>query len=544
MALVYAATLVVAVSILTLIAYQTHSDTAYKNVLKEIKTAIRFATTPLRAPTTGELEYVGRRLVLEGVVLGGYIVDEGDRIVGEFGKNRPDAENIAGINQSAYRRAANGEHIDLRYSGIPSGLAYDFVVRIDRRQSQDAVLSAVYKKTTAGVVSVATGLALFFAAFYYFALRPLARLRDGIIHAISDIEHVEEHRLDCRRRDEIGEVANAINMLIAAASSSRREETEAFGKFMEASDIPIIKLIDGRTIDYANDSALEFFGISSTDAFVELGWPVATGRSGGQDRFIGDFIGEDKTSRLVTVRTNFGPRQIRLVIAEHRAGHSTRKCTILILFDICRFVRAVNRHKADAELAIEERRTAEKMLAYRAFQLDGLARYMDRVTNSTANADAAPISGADTTPLPDRYLLSWHTTAKEQGIVSGPLEYDFLPGIGAAPLRFKAAVDAIMAYLITAAGGPGAQIAINTTVSDDIVELKFGGRRPQLADGPENPLLDHFEEAVRITVADCGGELLEIADHELTVVVAVLFHGIAKDTTGKVGVPEAAESAA
>ncbi|MCC2112673.1 MAG: hypothetical protein KDJ16_11625 [Hyphomicrobiales bacterium] len=536
----------VVVSILTLISYQNQIDTAYKNILKEIKTAILFATSPLKAPTTRELEYVGRRLVLEGVVVGGYIVDESDRLVGKFGNNLPDAEYIAEVNQSTNRQTADGRFIDMRYSGIPSGFAYDFVVRVDRRQNHDAALIGVLKNTTAGIIGVALGLALFFAAFIYLAVRPLARLRDGVINAISDIENADKHLLDCQRRDEIGEVTNSINMLISAASSSRREETEAFGKFMEESDIPIIKLVDGRTVDYANDAANEFFGIQSLDEFRDHGWPAVTGSNGAGDRFIGEYVDEGKKSRLVTVRTNFGARQVKLVIAEHQAAHSSHRSTMLIMFDIYRFVRAVNRHKADAENAIEERRSAEKMAAFKAFQLDGLIRYIERIANSKAASDDNPKSGTEFTLLPDRCIQSWHTAAREEGIVSGPLEYDILPGIGVPPSRFKAAVDAIMVYLITAAGSPGVQIAVATTISDETIEYKFGGKRPLLADNLQTPLLEHLEKSVRLAVADCGGKVIEIADYELTMFVNVSLPGIPEeaDIPDDVDIPEETEDAA
>ena len=544
LAAVFSAILVTVILVLSHVYRQEWKNAAYRGLQEKIGTAIHFATNPLRPPEVRELEYIGRRLVTRNIVLGGYIVDESDRIVGRFGDNLPDAAMVSAITRDGYTRTADNRYIDLRYSGIPERLGHDFVVRLDR--AQYSLLASLDNRSQAMVAFVAfvAGLGLFLLAVFFLTIRPLRTLCSAMMEALAQGGDGARLAPQWQRPDEIGDVARSIDVLMRVASAASREENAAFAGFIDDSDLPIFTLNDENRVGFANRAALEFFGVADIDELTWLGWPLVT-RAGDRkhrEYFIGSVIDTIKKSCYLTIKTMHGRCQVQAFSTRHLTRANSQSCTVIALFDITRFVQKVSHQRAESELAHSRRRQAEQMLAFKEYQLASLSRHFERQEGGLPAGASPPDAALRSTHIPDRVIQAWHNRARETGVAEGRLEYDLLHPVGVPPHLFEIAIDAIMAFLIAAAGQPGVRFAVHTSELEGNVEYKFAIRRPHRATGGKCQLVRHIEAEMRSAVADCRGVVRAIEDFEMTLVVTVAFPDLAhaEITDPKTATPTAA----
>jgi len=528
LAIAFLVTLIVVETTVAVLAFRAQMNGMAERYLKVIEAAVLVSIDPLKAPTVRDMEFVGRRLVMQQVVVGGVILDENDSVVGNFGIQPPSLDLTDAGPQRYSQTSADGLFLDLRFNGTRQGLGYDLIVRVDRKPIKAMALDDVIETTAFTVVLYAIGFLLVFLAVVYYAARPLARLRDGVLGAFADFEHPEKYIFDWSRQDEIGELALSIDRLFRNLSANRQDQTEATRTFLSHGPIPVITLRAGRTLEFANPAALELFGLSSLGDMIAARWPVVTAQtaSGETERFVGDTLDDGRNSRIVNVKTANGTRQVQMSHIRHRAHLEERSLTVVQFLDVTRFVQTTKKFKEQFEKTEVERRKLAANSVFQTFRLHGISRDM-------TGSEPLPESERDTedtaTQWPVRFIRTWHAKAKVAGIVSPRLDVDELPGIAIPSYVFYEAVDRIFHVLLSAVGHPGAEVAVNAFTDGRTVEFAFAAKSRHGDCGEGDELLGVQEAHLRVWLNAIGGQFTTIEVHGPVITASVKFPGLGAD---------------
>ncbi|MEZ5840698.1 MAG: hypothetical protein R3D02_09840 [Hyphomicrobiales bacterium] len=523
-------TLLVVETTVAITAFRSHMTTMTERYLKMIETAVVISIDPLRAPTVRDMEFIGRRLVMQQVVAGGFILDDNNRTAGQFGIQLPDLGLVEAPSQHASMTSADGAYLDLRFNGTRQGLGYDLVVRIDRQPLKALALSDVYEKTAITVLLYALGLLLVFVAVLHYAARPLAKMRDGVRAAFADFEHPEKYVFNWSRRDEIGELANSIDRLLRNLSSSRQDQTEATRTFLAHGPVPVITLRAGHSLEFANPAALELFGKEGLGDLIASQWPVVVVPTvtGDSERHVGEILDDSRNMRIVNVKTTKGLRQVQMSHIRHRAHLEERSLTVVQFLDVTRFVQATKRFKDQYEKAELERRRLTIANSYQAFRLAGLSRDMkDEGHEPELNSDEEDVI----TQWPVRFVRTWHAKAKSSGLVSARIDIDELPGVAIPSYLFYEAIDRIFHVLLSAIGHPGADVAVNTFTDGKQVEFSFAAKSKHGDANTVDALIGVQEAHLRSWLSAIGGTFTAIDIHGPVITATVKFPGIGADQT-------------
>ena len=524
-------TLAIVESLVVWTAYHGHMNAVADRLMHMVETAVLVSTNPLKTPTVEDLEFVGRRLVMQQTVSGGFVVDENNKTVGQFGIILPTSALVKAGPKRQVRENEDGNFFDLRFDGINQGLGYDLVVRIDRRPFQQGVVSVIVRDLELTGLIFALGIAIVFLAAIRYVSRPLGELRDRVLLALGDLENANHHLLRWSRSDEIGAVANSVDRLLRAVSGIRQEQIEAARTFLSHSSLPFIAFRNDGHFEFANSAAVAFFNLTTMSDFAKLNWPVvAVGGNGKlREKPLFELLDDQKPMRIVKVKAGDTLRPVQIIHVRHRPNDGERALTMVALIDVGRYVSTTMRLKSDFDKAEMERQHLSDLAAYQAFRLQGIVRLA--LTEDPKELTAERDSGGGGTPWPVRHVRTWHEKAREKGIVTGSIDFVDLPGIAIPPYLFYEALDRIFYVLLSALGHMSAEVAVYGGENGKGVEISFAVRHKDGLARVTDTLQGVQEDRLSKWIASIGGRFNGIDNHDPVLTATVCFPPLHNETS-------------
>ncbi len=363
---------------------------------------------------------------------------------------------------------------------------------------------------------------LIFLILYFAAIRPIQRIKKAVLSAIDKPDLAAEHQLGFSRRDEIGEIGNAIDKLLLDTAIIHQNELSAAQDAILKSMSAIIQYDPAGKLIAANAAALNFFCAASLEELRE------------RDQKILILPGRHESRRFTvtnTLETRLedanGGSYIEdgfvlvnglevpvLVIARpvrNRYGEIQRYFANLV--DISKIALqkdhlSMEIDKLDLENEKLGRRNEElkKLIESCLILLEGSAK-------QTTDKEREPV-------MPDRIIIHWYRDAQKSGLMhSAQLEHGVLPAVTGHPEQQKALFRQAftLVYLrsnyvtpqLTITAVPGSNGMLNFIIFDTSSEA---GLRLKPEDAPQTADWKICYAALSQLISREGGKLLGFAE--------------------------------
>lgn len=214
------------------------------------------------ATLTSEKAVLDRLRTLAGIV-GARLEDTAGEPLAVVGLE-PDVTVLEALrHEVGARMSADRAYLDVYVPADDLKFRHPMIVRVDLA-AYYAELHRALIGTAMTVVNIVvlttTGL---FLALYPILFRPLARIRAAIMSGVSDLDIADSFQIRWDRKDELDDLAGAVNQLLFSASKNYSDTLHTAHEALSKSPVATLVYKPGGELTYANPAALELFGRDS-----------------------------------------------------------------------------------------------------------------------------------------------------------------------------------------------------------------------------------------------------------------------------------------
>lgn len=419
-------------------AYFWHQSNQ-EDAIEEVRQAWYHASDPAAFLTATEKTRLGERMVRDGLLLGGVVYDGAGDPLAVFGERPVLDMTIARLSGVSIQPSPTSPAIDVHFAPEQTGLSHHLIVRLPTDPIEATTFTEV-KNFALSVLFIAGFTALLFIlASLFLVIKPLRAINNALRHAVENPDGADAFQLKMLRRDELGQIATSLNMLLTSVSVVYQDELSAIENAIDGFGFGIIQYDHEGRVVAANPTAIELFKVADFNALRKMNRNCAAplGARQAEPQPILDVLGDTREPILLTIHTEFGffTAMAYCVSIKRNDGSILRQfAAIMPMDDILHKSRKAitdankvmaENHRLSVE-AQEMRRQFEACLCLLEHQGKQEATHVEEAI------------------LPDRILNAWYNEALRDDLVSGRLEHGLLPGIRGEPDAVRAVLRQAM----------------------------------------------------------------------------------------------------
>jgi PAS domain-containing protein len=268
---------------------------------------------------------------------------------------------------------------------------------------------------------------LFILASIFLVIKPLRAINESLRQAVDNPDGADAFQLKMRRRDELGQIATSLNMLLTSVSVVYQDELSAIENAIDGFGFGIIQYDHEGRVVAANPAAIEIFKVSDFNALRKMNRNCAAplGARKAEPQPILSVLGDTREPILLTIHTEFGYFTAMAYCVSIRRNDSSILRQFAAIMPMDDILHSSRKAITDANKVTEHNQ-----------KLKIEAREMRRLFESClsilelSNHEPSQIEEAI---LPDRILNAWYSEALSDELVSGRLEHGLLPGVRGEP---------------------------------------------------------------------------------------------------------------
>ncbi|HXK53146.1 MAG TPA: hypothetical protein PK405_00525 [Hyphomicrobiales bacterium] len=225
----------------------------------QVRMMLKAAVDPRAFPTLETEVAVVERLAEAAHVVGARIEDTAGEPLASVGE-APDITVLEARREDfSSKVSADRKYLDLYVPAEEIRFAHAMTVRVALEPYYGTVLGVVLQ-TGVTVVNIviltSTGL---FLALYPILFRPLTRIRSAIMRGVNDLDIADTFMIRWKRKDELNDLAKAVNMLLAGASKNYNDTLHTAHEVISNAPVATVAYRNNGELSFANQAALEMF---------------------------------------------------------------------------------------------------------------------------------------------------------------------------------------------------------------------------------------------------------------------------------------------
>lgn len=266
---VFVSLILVEITWLTM-TYRNETARVPERTEAQIRLLLQAAFDPRSFPTLETERAVVERLTNVAHVVGARIEDTAGEPLADIGEG-PEMTVLEARRESISSRvSADRKYLDLHVPPDEVGFAHAMVLRVALEPYYGNVLGSLLQTGLTVfniVVLTSTGL---FLALYPILFRPLARIRTAIMRGVGDLDIADTFIIKWKRKDELNDLAQAVNMLLAGASKNYNEFLHTSHELVANSPVAAIAYRSDGEMTFANQAAFDLFGVEDMAELSQL----------------------------------------------------------------------------------------------------------------------------------------------------------------------------------------------------------------------------------------------------------------------------------
>lgn len=408
------------------------------DAIEEVRQAWYHASDPAAFLTATQKNRLGERMVRDGLLLGGVVYDGAGEPLAVFGERPVLDMNIARLSGVAIQPSPTSPALDVHLSPEQTGLSHHLIVRLPSGPIEATTLAEVQNFALSVLFIAGFTALLFILASVFLVIKPLRAINDALRHAVENPDKADAFQLKMERRDELGQIANSLNMLLTSVSVVYQDELAAIEDAIDGFGFGIVQYdYEGRVVA-ANPSAIELFKVADFNALRKMNRNCAAplGTRKAEPEPILDVLGDTREPILLTIHTEFGyfTAMAYCVSIRRKDGSILRQFAAIMPMDD--ILHKSRKAITDANKVMAENRklSIEAQEMRRLFE--SCLCLLEQSTHEPSQIEEAI--------LPDRILNAWYSEALRDELVSGRLEHGLLPGIRGEPEAVRAVLRQAM----------------------------------------------------------------------------------------------------
>jgi PAS domain-containing protein len=381
-------------------------------------------------PTVDQVVRMGERLVRVSDVRGGAIYNAIGEEIASFGERPTLGAGAVRREGRTQERSGDGRRIDFFMPREATGLGNNMVLRVDSSSVNAEVMTRAIDKAQGILISAAVAALAVIVILVFAIVRPILKLRDAAIAATDNPDRAEQFRVKWTRRDELGEAARALDMLLTAVSVTHQEDLAAGQAATEKSHHAVITYDHNGRLTAANAATLKLFGLKTLDEFMRGAQEFV--RVPGQDGMVDitpvALLGRGDISQTVQIVTSTVVRRCQFsgIVIQKRDGRVLRY--VVTLVDISKQAAYTEALEAEVARAQGEATRSKRQLAELRAMFESCLVLLE-ATSGAVTAASVETGEEEPIALSDRILNLWYTDAQKAGLVEGRLEHGILPPV-------------------------------------------------------------------------------------------------------------------
>lgn len=301
---------------------------------RETRKLLSAAVDPGVFPTLANEKAVIQRLKDIAYIVGARFEDTAGEPLATIG-TAPDITVLeAKRDNISHRLSPDRRYLDLFVPASELQFSHPMVVRVDLTRYYNNLRTAVIEDALTVINIAALTMAGLFIALYPLLLSPIARIRRAIVLGVSDLDIADSFAIRWSRRDELGDLAKAVNELLFAASKNYQEILHAAHDILSATPAASLAYDRQGELVFANPAALELFEAEDLEDLAgrERNLVKLSDADDGTPRSFPDIAAERSIAEEATIVTPKGERlMLCLAGTTSRADGSIRRHTVQFL---------------------------------------------------------------------------------------------------------------------------------------------------------------------------------------------------------------------
>lgn len=473
-AVVCIAVLVTEVMFLIPAAYFWHQSNQ-ADAIEEVRQAWYHASDPAAFLTATQKTRLGERMVRDGLLLGGVVYDGAGEPLAVFGERPVLDMNIARLSGIAVQPSPSSPALDVHLSPQQTGLSHHLIVRLPVGPIEATTVAEVRNFALSVLFIAGFTALLFILASIFLVIKPLRAINDALRHAVENPDGADAFKLKMERRDELGQIATSLNMLLTSVSVVYQDELSAIENAIDGFGFGIIQYDHEGRVVAGNPSAIEMFKVADFNALRKMNRNCAAplGARKAKPKPILTVLGDTREPILLTIHTEFGyfTAMAYCVSIRRKDGSILRQFAAIMPMDD--ILHQSRKAITDANKVTEENRKL-------SVEAQELRRQFEACLCLLEQRDHEP-SQIEEAILPDRILNAWYNEALRDDLVSGRLEHGLLPGIRGEPDAVRSVLRQAMLLVYSQTSAERPVLKVEAEHLDEkrmnfIISDKSGGR--------------------------------------------------------------------
>ena len=239
--------------------FLTKENNLYERVEERARIAVIAAIEDANFEDVAFTEKIGERLIRIGDILGGAIYDSEGSHIGRFGEY-PSLSWISARKEGYVRyRDPTACCLDVLLAPEQTGIENDLILRLDITKLNREVQSHLSNLAIMALINALVCCFSIVGLLYYLVSRPVAKLARAAAMAAKEPQNASQYVLNWKRNDELGDLAEAINILAEKTASVYRNELYVAKQVMYRTRLAIIHFNPKGRVIAANRAALRLF---------------------------------------------------------------------------------------------------------------------------------------------------------------------------------------------------------------------------------------------------------------------------------------------
>lgn len=442
-----------------------------KRVEQETLALLRVNVETTTFPTVADTVKLGSRLMTLSLVMGGIVVNTLGDELGAFGV-LPRLTLAEARRDSPIQRSQEDRYVDIFFEPSRSGLAFPLILRLDGTKIAAGVFRQANVMAMHVSVVVLVTFIILMAFLEYIVISPARALRDAAGAASANPRSADTFRLRWRRKDELGEAAVAVDVLLANLSLLHHDDMVMTNEAILRSGLSFLTYDDSGQLLNANRAALQFFAADDVDELATRSSSYLRIKEQNRWRHLTpiDLVNSSRFEANCDVLTPSGPKH----------------CLVSIVSIPFRSKRATIHHMVtivDVSDAMVHARQSEDDVKKMSGQIEDLHRRLSEqrqlfesctIIMSTLQTDntATPAIGQTTSLIAvDQLVESWCAEAVRNRLIAGRVLSGTLPTLHCHPVLFNTVIRQSLQAAYTASSW--AKPAIGMAVRQDRAHMIF-----------------------------------------------------------------------
>lgn len=400
--------------------------------IERVRFAWYQASDPGSFLSIDEKSRFARRMINDGLITGGVLYDSAGDPLAVFGERPLLDLSLARLSGVKVQHSPNTDAFDVHLSPSETGLAHDLILRLPNAPVEAATAAQMREFGLSVLMIAALTAVLFLIACWMVIIQPLKRINAALRGAVRNPDRADSYVLATHRRDEIGQIATSLDLLLASFASLFHNELATLKGAHDGFAFGIIQFGEDQVPVAANPAALRLFSVDDIEGLRRVNMNCASliGAKRSEPGNLLEVLDGARVPALLGLHVDAGMVTALGYPTRARSAEDEPESTFIALVPIDELMR-------DARKALGEAKRADVRLRLQSAELQEMRRQMEACLCLLEAASAGDPSEKAEAVLPDRILNNWYSDAARDGLVSGKLEHGLLPRVHGRPSAIR-----------------------------------------------------------------------------------------------------------